>query len=166
MIFATLLSTGCIYEEHVHVHDGDTAFYDEDYGLEDEDAANDVQLAFEPSVVAAGDTFIGYVTVAKGDFALLDVADVTFYGDVSLESWDLRDREIIVSLAVAQDAEGEIDLVLETANGDAVWLEAAISVEPAGEAGADDGSGDGSDDVGDGSGGDGSSGDGGDDDCE
>ena len=164
MIFATLLSAGCIYEEHVHVHEVDSGLSYDEEGLEDEEAHDEVQLAFEPSVVAPGETFIGYVTVAKGDFALVGVSDVTFYGDVSLESWDLRDHEIIVSLEVAQDAAGEIDLVLETDDGDAVWLEAAISVQgagDAGEAGSDDGTtGD------DGSGGDGSAGSGSEDDCE
>ncbi len=128
MIFATLLSTGCVYEEHIHLHD-DTAYSYDEEGLEhEEDAAREVQLAFEPDVVAPGETFLGYITVEQGDISLSSVADLTFYGDAVLDSWDAREGEIIVSITVAADAEGALDLVVETDKGDALWLEAAVAI--------------------------------------
>ncbi|MCP4805275.1 MAG: hypothetical protein GY884_07990, partial [Proteobacteria bacterium] len=115
--------------------DGDLAdVYDEIEGDEEgldegEAAAPGLDVAFWPDQCEQGEDFLGYVTVIEGDPADFEVADIKVYGDAEVNAWDQRNGELIVSASVPANAvEGDVDIVIELADGSAVWIESATTV--------------------------------------
>lgn len=152
--------SGCVvYEKDRHGDDDYEDGYDdldgdenglEDSGLgEDGDEEPAVTLAFYPSEAEQGQAFIGYLTVTEGELELSAIEELSFYGDVEVVSYDIRDDEVIISLDVSPNAVlGEVDLLVDMGGNDVIWMEAAFTIFEAGSGGTDGGSTDGGTDGG------------------
>jgi len=132
--FTALLAAGaagCVnYDSRADNADPDAGDFDN--SLED-DASGELLIGFEPFQAEAGETFLGYVQVQQGALDLATVSELNFYGDLVVETWDIRGDEIILSARVPNDAvEGEVDLVVVVEQADAIWLNNAITIYPAG----------------------------------
>ena len=133
--------------------------------------------SFAPNTLAPGETRILSLT-ADPIFDYLTITEVALYGDASVCAIDVRDDEVLVTASALQDAaDGTVNALIITADGDGIWVPDALSIvggadangdgsdgaDGSGGSGGSDGSdpttGDGSDPTtGDGSGGDGSGG--------
>ncbi len=172
MILLGLVSaaaSGCVVYENDHAgNDG----YDEDYtygddGVDDSgdvDATPELAMGFHPDQAEQGEAFLGYLSVSEGELDFDTVEAITFYGDVELQDFDVRDDEIILSVAVSPDAvTGDVDILLEFGGNQAFWAEGVLTIYEAdsghscddaeddgvdgdGNAAGDDGDGDGSTD--------------------
>ncbi len=92
-----------------------------------------VTLAFLPPQAEQGESFIGRLTVEEGDLTLSDCHDVVVYGDASVDALIARSGEVLVSVTANDDATpGAVDVLVELNDGNAVWLEGAFTIFPAG----------------------------------
>jgi len=130
------LLTGCIVYDNDGPHDGDRD--DRDGATEDVDRDDNgvtegpdepaAVFAFEPSEAEVGDAFIGYLSVVEGDVDLRDASDVVVYGDLQLADWDVRSDELILAVAIDEQAQpGVVDILIEI-DGQAFVVEAALEV--------------------------------------
>ena len=108
---------------------------DDGYG-DDEGPA--VQMWLVPDSASPGDELIAGLQ-ADVQFDWASVTEVVFYGDVVPCTIQARADELLITIAVEVDAElGPVDLLVELADGNAVWVDDAFHVVAGGEAGADD----------------------------
>ena len=135
-LFTALIAagiTGCVnYDSRGDGEDPAAGDYDstaDDLG----DTLDDLLIGFEPFQAEAGEKFLGYIQVQQGDLDLSTIDELNFYGDLVVETWDIRGDEIILSASVPDDAvEGEVDLVVVIDQADAIWLNNAITIYPTG----------------------------------
>jgi len=110
------------------------------------------QLVLDPPQAEQGETFIGYITTDSDDFDLTIVQDLRFVGDVELIGFDNRGDELVLSMAIDEQAvTGDIDIALILDDQSTVWFNGALTIFEAGSGNSaadygDDGSG-GSDDC-------------------
>ncbi|MFH1466675.1 MAG: hypothetical protein ABIO70_19980 [Pseudomonadota bacterium] len=103
----------------------------------------DIHFTLTPAEAEQGQVFIGSLAMSGEDApAYAAIRDVAFYGDVQTLAVDVRSYEVLVSLAVAADGEGSVDLVVELEDGTAVWEPGVLTIWPAGSGHEADGSGD------------------------
>lgn len=116
---------------------------DTDTDTTDDPPAADISFALTPADAEQGDVFIGSLAMGGEDAPGYDaIAGVTFYGDVSVLAVDQRSYEVLVSIQVAQDGEGTVDLLVELDDGSAVWAEDVLTIWPDGSGHEASGSGD------------------------
>ena len=122
---------------------------DEGDGTADDPAA-DAGLFLTPDSAAPGDILITSVRSADG-FDLSSTVSVSLFGDVDVLATDAREGEVVITLAVWDDArEGALDLLIELDGGDTLYAPDAFTVihttggnDGSGNDGSGDGSGDG-----------------------
>jgi hypothetical protein len=120
--------------------DADT---DTDTSAPDDPPPADIHFALTPAEAEQGQVFIGSLAMTGADAPAYDaIASLSFYGDVEVLAQDLRTFEVLVTLAVAADGEGTVDLVAEFADGTAVWEPGVLTIWPAGSGHEADGAGD------------------------
>jgi hypothetical protein len=103
----------------------------------------DISFELTPAEAEQGDVFIGSLSMGGEDAPGYEaITDVTFYGDVNILAVDQRSYEILVSVQVAQDGEGPVDLLVELEDGSAVWAEDILTIFPDGSGHEASGSGD------------------------
>lgn len=130
------ITSGCIY------YDGDCS--DDEWGCEldewDDDTAVDEDgeeaepavLKFVPGHAEQGETFAGILSLESGELDLSE-ATMVFYGDVEVMAQVVEGGQITTILSVDEDAElGEVDAILEFADGDAELLPGAFTIYPVG----------------------------------
>jgi hypothetical protein len=128
-------ATGCIvYDNDGGVKDGwehTRPEVTDDSGIEDLEPQ--VSLKFTPPQAEQGEIFIGSLSITDGDADLSQVVSVTVFGDADVLAIDARADEVVVTVAVAADAESSAaDIVVEFEDGTAAWLEAAFVISPEG----------------------------------
>ena len=98
-----------------------------------DDIAPQISLEFTPPQAEQGEIFIGSLSITEGDADLSQVVSVTVYGDANVLAIDSRADEVLVTVAVDSDAAtSSSDVVVEFEDGTAAWLEAGLSISPAG----------------------------------
>ncbi len=111
--------------------------------------AEDPAYWLTPDIASPGDTFIGSL---ESDQAVNfeAIADIQFYGDVSICTSQARDEELILTVAVGVDASpGPVDALIVMENGTRVLVTEILVID--GIDGGDDGAGEeGSEDNSDG----------------
>ncbi len=116
---------------------------DTDTDTTDDPPPADISFQLTPSEAEQGDVFIGSLSMGGEDAPAYEaITSVTFYGDVNVLAADVRSYEVLVSMAVAEDGEGAVDLLVELDNGDAIWAEDVLTIYPDGSGHEADGSGD------------------------
>ena len=174
---------GCIIYEKDVIHQGggggggecgrgedcdDWGWYDtagSDTGGAEGEGEGEVETlwSFAPNTLAPGETRILSLT-ADPIFDYLTITEVALYGDASVCAIDVRDDEVLVTASALQDAaDGTVNALIITADGDGIWVPDALSIVGGADANGDgsdgaDGSGGSDPTTGDGSGGDGSGG--------
>jgi hypothetical protein len=109
----------------------------------DNPPAPDIHFTLTPAEAEQGQVIIGSLAMSGEDAPAYDaISEVTFYGDVQTLAVDIRSYEVLVSLDVADDGEGAVDLVVELTDGTAVWEPGVLTIWPAGSGHEADGSGD------------------------
>ncbi|MCB9758938.1 MAG: hypothetical protein H6739_03790 [Alphaproteobacteria bacterium] len=96
---------------------------------DDEQPDNGVTLKFFPPTAEQGEVFLASITIEEGEIDLREASDLRFYGDVELVVWGARANEITATMSVDDEAvEGEVDLVVEFADGTAELVPAALTI--------------------------------------
>lgn len=124
-----------------------------------DDSGDVVEAAFvlTPATATPGEVLIGSLTAVDA-FDYATVASVEVFGDVTLGATTVRDDEVLLSLAVAEDAVGAADILVHLTDGTVSFVADALTIVAA--EGSDPSDGTGSDGTGgDGTGGDGTGGD-------
>jgi hypothetical protein len=116
---------------------------DTDTDNQDDPPAADISFQLTPADVEQGDVFIGSLAMGGEDAPGYDaISTITFYGDVNVLAVDIRSYEVLVSVSVADDGQGAVDLLVELEDGSAVWAEDILTIWPEGSGYTADGSGD------------------------
>jgi len=116
---------------------------DTDTGAPEDPPPADIHFTLTPAEAEQGQVFIGSLAMSGADAPAYDaIAGLAFYGDVEALATDVRSFEVLVTLAVAPDGAGAVDLVAEFADGTATWEPGVLAIWPAGSGHAADGAGD------------------------
>lgn len=125
--------------------DGDDPAGDDTAPPDDPDAPA-YALGLTPDQAEQGEVFIGSLRSSGEDALDLGrIAALRLYGDLDVLAQDLRSREILLTIAVEEEARiGEVDLLASLDDGTALWQPGVLTIFPAGsghDAGSsDDGS--------------------------
>lgn len=104
------------------------------------------------SIVAGQTSILSLQAEPVVDYS--SIANVEFYGDVTVCAISARDGELLVTASAAADAiEGPADMLIELADGTAIWVDEALWVtgeqsDASGEPSGDPSGGDGGDGCG------------------
>ncbi len=106
---------------------------DTDTDTTDDPPPPDISFELTPAEAEQGDVFIGSLSMGGEDAPGYDaITSVSFYGDIEVLAADIRSYEVLVSIAVAEDGEGAVDLLVELEDGDAIWAEDILTIYPDG----------------------------------
>jgi len=106
---------------------------DTDTDTTDDPPPPDISFELTPAEAEQGDVFIASLTMGGEDAPGYEaITEVTFYGDVDVLAADIRSYEVLVSVAVAEDGDGGVDLLVELEDGSAVWAEDILTIYPDG----------------------------------
>lgn len=95
------------------------------------DAPASSGLVVSPDHAAAGDTLLLNLT-ATVDFDLSIITDIHFEGPVTVQDVTVRDSEILIVVTIAPDATpGDVNIWVNSADGQAWNVDTALTVEPA-----------------------------------
>lgn len=123
-------SPDCVEEEADVDCDVDA---DTDTDTTDDPPPPDISFELTPAEAEQGDVFIASLTMGGEDAPGYEaITEVTFYGDVDVLAADIRSYEVLVSVAVAEDGDGGVDLLVELEDGSAVWAEDILTIYPDG----------------------------------
>lgn len=132
---SAIATSGCI----IYDNDGPNRGKEDQTGVIETGEVDEVELdlIFTPPQAEVGESFIGAITVdttgGVEGVSLIEVSNVLVYGDATVTSIFPREDEVLVSISIVDDAmDGEVDIIVEFADGTAAFLEAALTVYPEG----------------------------------
>ena len=132
---SAIATSGCI----IYDNDGPNRGKHDQTGVIETGEVDDIELdlVFSPPQAEVGESFIGTITAEISADAeavsLSEVSNVLVYGDATVSSIFPRENEVLVSLNIFDDAlDGEVDIIVEFADGSAAFLEAALTLFPEG----------------------------------
>lgn len=92
---------------------------------------------FAPNTLAPGETKILSLT-SDPIYDYLSITEVALYGDASVCAIDVREDEVLVTASAFQDAaEGTVNALIVTEDGEGIWVPDALSIVGAGSSSGD-----------------------------